>query len=223
MCRACLEQAKLFLTDPERAFDSVRKKEMSDSFVYMALLLPITSVLLAIMFFHVSPILAIAILVLSYVGSIVSTAVMGFWVHLWAWIFGAKKGVEETMKAVFYGMTPRHVFGWVVAIPLALVLPPITFPLTQLTQSPQFFTGVLASVAIQAVLGLWTLYLLWHGLRKLQNMPNDKATGAIVMAVIVVPLLIILALLLLLGLFAFWLIATMFATAGSGGFPRPAP
>ena len=39
--------------------------------------------------------------------------IAGLWLHLWAYIFGAKKGLHQTLKTVFYGGTPSYLLGWI--------------------------------------------------------------------------------------------------------------
>jgi hypothetical protein len=39
--------------------------------------------------------------------------VFGAWLHLWVYIFGGRRGIWQTIKAVMYGDTPFLLFGWI--------------------------------------------------------------------------------------------------------------
>jgi hypothetical protein len=48
----------------------------------------------------------------SYLLMFFGVAIFGAWLHLWAHVFGAQRGFEQTLKAAFYGSTPAYLFGW---------------------------------------------------------------------------------------------------------------
>ena len=39
--------------------------------------------------------------------------VFALWLHLWAFIFGARKGIVNTLKIVLYGRTPYYFLAWI--------------------------------------------------------------------------------------------------------------
>ncbi len=119
-----------FLREPSKSFDSVRKEELGLGFRYMLLMSVIVSVLggiattamayaLPALYAAQLPLagmevaMLIAAIIGSYVGLIVITLLWGLWLHLWAYILGARQGLEQTMKAVFYGGTPNYLLGWI--------------------------------------------------------------------------------------------------------------
>lgn len=47
------------------------------------------------------------------VGGFVAALVFGLWLHLWVYLFGGRRGIWQTLKAVMYGNTPFLLFGWI--------------------------------------------------------------------------------------------------------------
>jgi hypothetical protein len=172
MLEKIFQKAMGFLQQPKKAFDSEKKTEVMEGFIYMAVLSIVLAVLSGAMtlFSPISPgAFAIAAIVGIYIGGVVFSVIGGLWLHLWAYIFGAKKGLHQTLKTVFYAGTPNYLLGW---IP---------------------FIGM--------IFGLWTLYLDWIGLQRLQAMPGDKAALAIIIAFIIP--MIVAAILFMIGLALF--------------------
>lgn len=163
MLNKLFQKAMGFLQQPKRAFDSEKGTELADGFVYLLVLSLVTAVLSGILsiFNPTIPGLFLVAIVGAYVGGIIGAVIGGLWLHLWAYIFGAKKGLHQTLKANFYGGTPTYLLGWI----------PI----------------------INVLAGLWSIYLYWIGLQRLQSMPGDKAALSVVIAIII-PMLVFAAL-----------------------------
>ncbi|MFA5267694.1 MAG: Yip1 family protein [Methanoregula sp.] len=47
------------------------------------------------------------------IGGFIGALVFGAWLHLWVYIFGGRRGIWQTIKAVMYGNTPLLLFGWI--------------------------------------------------------------------------------------------------------------
>lgn len=124
-----------FLTDPGRSFDAEKDTNLNDAFKYLLVLAIITAVLGAIISvfwstfaysfipagaippealgFMGAPVIFVTSLVGGYVGAIIASFIWGLWLHLWAYVLGAKNGLAQTMKSVFYGGTPNYLLGWI--------------------------------------------------------------------------------------------------------------
>ena len=159
-----------FLKSPEKSFDSVKGKKIGEAFKFVlivALIFAVLNGVVAGLMLSYTPILAatlplivISVIVVSYIGIIIFLTIWGLWLHLWAYIFGARRGLEQTIKAVYYGNSPVYLLGWLVWIPVILIIPSI-----------------------------WSLVLQGIGLKKLQGMNTGKAASAMVIAIII-PLVI---------------------------------
>lgn len=124
-----------FLSSPGKSFDAEKKTGLNSAFKYMLVLAIILSVMGAIVaalttmfgfsfipagsippeasFFMNPAIIFITSLVSSYVGLVIVLVIWGLWLHLWAFVLGAKNGLEQTLKATFYGNTPHYLLGWI--------------------------------------------------------------------------------------------------------------
>ena len=171
MLNKIFQKAMGFLQQPSKAFDGEKKTEVMEAFVYMAVLSVIVAVLSGLMsLFSALPGVVITLIVVSYITGIVASVIMGLWLHLWSYIFGAKKGLNQTLKTVFYSGTPNYLLGWIPVINILFLL--------------------------------WTLYLNWVGLQRLQGMPGNRAAMTIVIA-FVIPMIVVAALVLVgLAMFA---------------------
>jgi hypothetical protein len=116
MLNKIFQKAMGFLQQPAKAFDAESKTEPMEAFVYMAVLSIVGAVLTGIVSLF-SPLgggfLVMTAILGAYIGGIVFSVISGLWLHLWAYIFGAKKGLNQTLKTVFYGGTPSYLLGWI--------------------------------------------------------------------------------------------------------------
>ena len=119
-----------FLTEPTKSFDAEKKTSTGEAFKYMLVLAIIIAFLGALVsavsvgFANIfippeaaaftNPLfIFVTVLVTFYMGIIIGSFVWGLWLHLWAYIMGAKNGLEQTLKSVFYGGTPNYLLGWI--------------------------------------------------------------------------------------------------------------
>lgn len=122
-------KAKKFFVDPVSAFDEERENKTLPAFKYIATWLLLNAIIFGIGLTALlnwiqnigAPalplkanvvILPVAIFII-WISSLITVAVSGLWLHLWAYIVGARNGVENTLKTVFYGSTPIFVIGWI--------------------------------------------------------------------------------------------------------------
>jgi hypothetical protein len=117
-----------FLKAPSKAFESIKKKSMGEAFRYMLVMGVIVSVLGGIVGYAVNsvlmsllpaaaeamtPLMVATTIVFGYVFVIILNVLFSLWLHLWVYVFGSRKGLEQTMKAVFYSDTPSYLLGWI--------------------------------------------------------------------------------------------------------------
>ncbi len=113
MLEKLFQKAMGFLQKPEAAFNKEKKTELMEGFIYLAILSIITAVLSGIVSLSFGNTLVIPTIVSGYMFGIVGAVLGGLWLHLWAYIFGAKGKLEQTLKTMFYGGTPSYLLGWV--------------------------------------------------------------------------------------------------------------
>ena len=65
---------------------------------------------------------AVVVFFVILVGGFAGALVFGAWLHLWVYIFGGRRGIWQTIKAVMYGDTPFLLFGWIPFIGFIVML-----------------------------------------------------------------------------------------------------
>lgn len=180
MLNDIFQKAMGFLKQPAKSFEKEKATDVTEAFKYMLFLTLVIAILSAIVSLNALTFLGI------YVFVIFGSVIIGLWLHLWAYIFGAKKGLNQTLKTVFYAGTPNYLLGWIPFIAIIFML--------------------------------WSLYLDWVGLQKLQALPGDKALFAILIAFII-PMIIF----IILGLLLLAALAPILGGTGGLGptFPLP--
>lgn len=120
-----IEKVKGFLMNPVDTFRQSKDDEPGAVLPYFTLLLllyAIISALLTVAMIGTIPmpglmtggsISAVAVFFIILVGGIAGALVFGAWLHLWVYIFGGRRGIWQTLKAVMYGNTPYLLFGWI--------------------------------------------------------------------------------------------------------------
>ncbi|MFH1172369.1 MAG: YIP1 family protein [Nanoarchaeota archaeon] len=117
----CLKKAKSFLLEPTKAFKKEQKTSFVEAFKYVLVIGPILAILNGVIAGLILPIISplagiitiIAVAIMSYVALIITPFISGLIVHLFAYLLGAKKGLEQTLKVTFYSQTPSMLFGWI--------------------------------------------------------------------------------------------------------------
>jgi hypothetical protein len=124
-----------FAFNPAKEFAAAKKDTLMDAFKYYVLLLVVLGVILGVLFAIAAAVVGSmpglpdigGLLFLLGSGTFVGIIVIGFfaalyiivWLHIWVYLFGGRKGLKETAKAVTYGATPCLLLGW---IPVANVI-----------------------------------------------------------------------------------------------------
>jgi hypothetical protein len=107
MLNDMFQKALEFLQKPASAYSKEKSTDVIEAFKYLLVLSLVVSVLSAAI--SLSPLAFVAV----YLMGIVFTVIGGLWLHLWAYIFGAKGGLNQTLKTVLYGGTPSYLLGWI--------------------------------------------------------------------------------------------------------------
>lgn len=129
-----VNKIKGFMFDPSKTFDAAKPDSLGDAFKYFASLLLVYSVLFAIVLALFPTAISIllgplaeqllgayatgAALVgimffFSLISGIIGVFIIGIIIHVGVHIFGGRKGLTQTLKALMYGYTPGFVIGWI--------------------------------------------------------------------------------------------------------------
>ena len=114
-CKKCFDKAKLFLCDPAKAFKKEQKTSLGDAFKYFLTLGVVLAVLggIAIGIVTGSALTTVVSIVTIYVVTLASAVISGIILHIFAYLLGARKGLEQTMKTMLYAHTPFLILGWI--------------------------------------------------------------------------------------------------------------
>lgn len=109
------KKAKSFLLEPTKAYKKEAKSSLGEAFKFLLLLNIPYSILfgLGIGLISWNPIAAAGAAVGAFIMMIIFPLIGGLILHIFAFLFGAKKGFEQTLKAVFYAETPVLLLGWI--------------------------------------------------------------------------------------------------------------
>jgi len=167
-----IKRIKGFLWSPAETFEASKEETLSDAYVYFFPLLAIFSVLLAVIIGIVlanpvaqnilgmrpdSELLKIIIALPAsgiIIGGTVGVLVAGIWMHIWAYAFGGRNGLTQTIKVLLYAATPLFVLGWIPVIGTAIgAIWAVLLVLTGLMQLQEMYSGraILALVAALVV------------------------------------------------------------------------
>ncbi|MBI4182105.1 MAG: YIP1 family protein [Candidatus Aenigmarchaeota archaeon] len=117
----CWQDARAFLTHPRAAFKAKQKASLEEAFKYLLVMaIPLAILLGAVgSVASFSPAGFAALAVVSYIATVLFMVIGGLWLHLWAYVFGARKGLEKTLRSSWYAGTPSYVLGWIPVVNLA--------------------------------------------------------------------------------------------------------
>jgi hypothetical protein len=134
MITTLIEKVKGFLTNPVDTFRQSKEEQPNTVFLYFTVLLLLHAVLsavLAALMIETNPMAGIvtgglsgpiAVFLVTLVAGLAGVLVLGAWIHLWVYIFGGRRGIWQTIKAVMYGDTPFLLFGWIPFIGFIVML-----------------------------------------------------------------------------------------------------
>ena len=134
MITTLIEKVKGFLINPVDTFRQSKEEQPDTVFPYFVMLLLLhaaLSAVLAALAIEILPMTGmitggisgpVVVFFVSLVAGFAGILVFGAWLHLWVYIFGGRRGIWQTMKAVMYGDTPFLLFGWIPFIGFVFVL-----------------------------------------------------------------------------------------------------
>ena len=129
------ERIKGFLFSPSETFDNSKDDTIGDAFKYFVVILTIFAVIISILLgvafslfaamlgmlgvpmmtlgAATGPLFAVVFFILTLVSGIIGVFIGGLWLHIWVCLLGGREGVEQTIKALMYGVTPGYLLGWI--------------------------------------------------------------------------------------------------------------
>ncbi|MFQ6120241.1 MAG: YIP1 family protein [Methanosarcinales archaeon] len=167
-----LEKVKGFMFSPTETFNRTKQDTIEGVFLYFIVLLLIYAVLFSVSYsvsytkvvqllgpmlgpkmpftgeFGID--LVIIAFAMAYAGGTIVTLTFALWLHLWVHLIGGGKGVEQTLKAILYGITPYLVFGWIPLIFLIALIWAIVVEIIGVRQLHEIPTGKAALAYIIA-------------------------------------------------------------------------
>ncbi|MFA4859420.1 YIP1 family protein [Methanoregula sp.] len=166
MLELIVAKIKGFLLNPVETFRSSREDTSGTVLAYFSALLVLDAVLtsavtvLGIGFLgafgqylpHAGPFLPVVIFLLVLVGGLVWALIISAWIHLWVFIFGGRKGIFQTVKAVLYGLTPSLLFGWIPVIGFFFTLWAIVLEILGIRELQEISSGKAILVLFIAVM-----------------------------------------------------------------------
>ncbi|MCW3135213.1 MAG: YIP1 family protein [Methanophagales archaeon] len=133
-----LERIRGFSFNPSKEFAAAKEDTITDAFKYYVLLLAILALILAIVVAvavtamvsklglseltlipglpglgKIAPLLGAGAFVGIIAVGIIAALYIAVWLHIWVYLFGGRRGLKQTTKAITYGATPCLILGWV--------------------------------------------------------------------------------------------------------------
>jgi hypothetical protein len=195
------ERIKGFLFSPSDTFDASKEDTLGDPLKYFIVILAIYAVLSAIiaavassliaeklgmfgalLLAAMGPLITVVFFIWAFVSGIIGIWIGGLWTHIWVYIVGGRKGIEQTLKAVMYGATPSYLLGWILSV---------------YNIAPSFLLGLIP-IVVGIIAGIWALIVGIIGIRQLHELSTGKAVLAVILAIII-PIVVIAIALMLLG------------------------
>ncbi|MBP1928263.1 hypothetical protein J2741_000810 [Methanolinea mesophila] len=125
-----------FLFHPAESFREVKDEDINPTLKYFGAIAFFYALLFTIMTtleliplhpivtaFGVSPegglvgaLLFVLVLIIVFAMTFIFAFLFGAWLHLFAWLLGGRKGLMQTEKSTFYGLTPLLIIGWIPVI-----------------------------------------------------------------------------------------------------------
>jgi hypothetical protein len=182
MINQIIERIRGFLLKPVETFQKSRGDDVAPVMAYFAVLLIFYGILSAIIsaagimmsplpsmlklgFGVADPVIVfITVLFSVIIAWLFLVLVWGLWLHLFAYIVGARKGIMETEKAVIYGATPFLLLGWIPVIGMIIGgIWAIILTIIGLRELHQVSTGKAVLAYVLALVVIFVIALLIVG------------------------------------------------------------
>jgi len=157
------EKAKMFLLDPKKAFKKEQKSTLEDAFKYFLQISLIFSILSGVFLGGIvgSVVGFATTAVLFFVGSIIVAFIWGLILHVFAYIYGARRGVEQTLKAVLYACTPVMLLGWIPIVGWVFIIWTIVLEVIGLKSLQRISTGRALLAFFTPLVIIFVLLIIW--------------------------------------------------------------
>lgn len=116
MIDTMVDRVKGFFLKPVETFRDSEKDDPGAVFTYFGALLLVYAVLSSlvhVIFGTVGAVGFVEDLITTFVGGFIGMLVFAAWVHLWVYVVGGRRGIMQTVNALFYGSTPGLLLGWI--------------------------------------------------------------------------------------------------------------
>jgi len=169
-----LHKVVLFFLSPKKAFKAEEKTKLNEAFKYSLIGLIVLGVLAAFITLALPEafaeielplsVLWLAVFLTTVIIGFIGLVIKGLWFHLWAYLFGARKGVSQTIKVVLYSETPNYYLGWIPVFSIitgiwSLVLAVIGIKQLQKISTTRAIAAVVIAVIIPLV--IFVAIVLW--------------------------------------------------------------
>ncbi len=170
-----VERVKGFLLNPIETFQKARPDALGYAFKYFIILLVIYAILSTIVAWAVGQAIQDIfpgfpgmgelslplVFVMTVVGGIIGVFIGGAWLHLWVYVFGARRGINETIKSVMYGSTPTYVIGWIPIVSIIGAIWSFVLVILGVRELQEISTGkAIAAVIIAIIIPLIIIIVL---------------------------------------------------------------
>jgi hypothetical protein len=164
MIGTIVAKVKGFLASPVETFRNSKADEPSAVFTYFVALLLVSAVFSAIIallginrmssFSRMAAGTPHPVLVFFgvLIGGFILTLIFAAWLHLWAYILGARQGIMQTVRVVLYGSTPWLLFGWIPFIGFIFMLWSLVLGVIGIGELQELSSGKVVLAFVIAVL-----------------------------------------------------------------------
>jgi len=77
----------------------------------------------------------------ALIGGIVGILILGIWMHIWAYAFGGRIGLTQTIKTLMYSATPFFLLGWIPGLNILGLIWTLLLVLTGLMELQEMYSG----------------------------------------------------------------------------------
>lgn len=141
MTNDIFQKFKDIILNPVETFKNSRDEPLGTAFLYFLVIIAVYSVLsgiVSMMFFSIftlfmpgmdallaaetSVITGVVSIVFGFIASIIALIFGSVILHIFVYILGGRKGIEQTIKASIYSCTPLALFGWIPFIGIIAII-----------------------------------------------------------------------------------------------------
>ena len=174
MINSIIIKVKGFLLNPGETFRQTRDDDPCFPFTYFCALLLLNVILSALIevIFGIGnmqlrtgllsgPAVPVMVITMIMVCTFILTLLLAAWIHLWVYIFGGRKEIMQTFKAILYGDTPYLLLGWIPLIGNIFALWSLVLGILGIRELQEISTGkAVLAVGLAIITLLIPLFLI---------------------------------------------------------------